>query len=286
MLKLQVKNLKFSIDKKDILKDISFDIPKGSFVGIIGPNGSGKSTILKNIYRLYKPDSGRLILDNKDLSTMKDKECAKEIAVLAQESNSQFDFTVEQIVKMGRYPYKSVFEDYSKKDIEMVNNMLKRVGLDDYSNRSFSKLSGGEKQRTLIARALVQDTDFLILDEPTNHLDIGYQIQLMDLVKSLNITTLSAIHDMNIASMYCDYLIVMKDGKIRKYGSVEEVITSDMLKEIFGVNAYVGINPINNKLQVSFMHSHQHINGVGHGHVHEDGFTGEHEHFHQHSYQV
>ena len=286
MLKLQVKNLKFSIDKKDILKDISFDIPKGSFVGIIGPNGSGKSTILKNIYRLYKPDSGRLILDNKDLSTMKDKECAKEIAVLAQESNSQFDFTVEQIVKMGRYPYKSVFEDYSKKDIEMVNNMLKRVGLDDYSNRSFSKLSGGEKQRTLIARALVQDTDFLILDEPTNHLDIGYQIQLMDLVKSLNITTLSAIHDMNIASMYCDYLIVMKDGKIRKCGKVEEVITSDMLKEIFGVNAYVGINPINNKLQVSFMHSHQHINGVGHGHVHEDGFTGEHEHFHQHSYQV
>lgn len=286
MLKLQVKNLKFSIDKKDILKDISFDIPKGSFVGIIGPNGSGKSTILKNIYRLYKPDSGKLILDNKDLSTMKDKDCAKEIAVLAQESNSQFDFTVEQIVKMGRYPYKSVFEDYSKKDIDMVNNMLKRVGLDDYSNRSFSKLSGGEKQRTLIARALVQDTDFLILDEPTNHLDIGYQIQLMDLVKSLNITTLSAIHDMNIASMYCDYLIVMKDGKIRKCGKVEEVITSDMLKEIFGVNAYVGVNPINNKLQVSFMHSHQHINGVGHGHVHEDGFTGEHEHFHQHSYQV
>ncbi|MDU1540679.1 MAG: ABC transporter ATP-binding protein [Paeniclostridium sordellii] len=286
MIKLQVKNLNFSIDKKDILKDISFDIPKGSFVGIIGPNGSGKSTILKNIYRLYKPDSGRLILDNKDLSTMKDKECAKEIAVLAQESNSQFDFTVEQIVKMGRYPYKSVFEGYSKKDIDMVNDMLKRVGLDDYSNRSFSKLSGGEKQRTLIARALVQDTDFLILDEPTNHLDIGYQIQLMDLVKGLNITTLSAIHDMNIASMYCDYLIVMKDGKIRKCGKVEEVITSDMLKEIFGVNAYVGINPINNKLQVSFMHSHHHINGVGHDHVHEDGFTGEHEHFHQHSYQV
>lgn len=286
MLKLQVKNLKFSIDKKDILKDISFDIPKGSFVGIIGPNGSGKSTILKNIYRLYKPDSGKLILNNKDLSTMKDKDCAKEIAVLAQESNSQFDFTVEQIVKMGRYPYKSVFEDYSKKDIDMVNNMLKRVGLDNYSDRSFSKLSGGEKQRTLIARALVQDTDFLILDEPTNHLDIGYQIQLMDLVKSLNITTLSAIHDMNIASMYCDYLIVMKDGKIRKCGKVEEVITEDMLKEIFGVNAYVGVNPINNKLQVSFMHSHYHINGVGHDHIHEDGFTGEHEHFHQHSYQV
>lgn len=283
MFKLQVKNLEFSIDKKEILKDISFEIPKGSFVGIIGPNGSGKSTILKNIYRLYKPDSGQILLDNKNLLNMKDKDCAKEIAVLAQESNSQFDFTVEQIVKMGRYPYKSVFEDYSKKDLDMVTDMLKRVGLEDYVGRSFSKLSGGEKQRTLIARALVQDTEFLILDEPTNHLDIGYQIQLMDLVKSLNITTLSAIHDMNMASMYCDYLIVMKDGKIKNCGSVKEVITEEMLKEIFGVNAYIGVNPMNNKLQVSFMHSHSHINGIGHDHIHEDGFTGEHEHFHKHA---
>ena len=278
MHKIQVKNLRFSIDNKEILKDISFDIPKGSFVGIIGPNGSGKSTLLKNIYRLYKPSSGKIILDNKDLSKMKDKECAKEIAVLAQESNSQFDFTVDQIVKMGRYPYKSVIEDYSKDDLKMVLEMLKKVGLDDYSYRSFSNLSGGEKQRALIARALVQNTDFLILDEPTNHLDIGYQIQLMDLVKSMNITTLSAIHDMNIASMYCDYLIVMKDGQIKKFGNVEEVITSETLKEIFGVNAYVGKNPINQKLQVSFMHTHEHINGVGDNHIHEDGFTGLHSH--------
>lgn len=278
MHKIQVKNLKFSIDNKEILKDISFDVPKGSFVGIIGPNGSGKSTLLKNIYRLYKPSSGKIILDNKDLFTMKDKECAKEIAVLAQESNSQFDFTVEQIVKMGRYPYKSVFEDYSKDDLKMVSEMLKKVGLDDYSHRSFSNLSGGEKQRALIARALVQNTDFLILDEPTNHLDIGYQIQLMDLVKSMKITTLSAIHDMNIASMYCDYLIVMKNGKIKKFGNVEEVITAQTLKEIFGVNAYVGKNPINKKLQVSFMHTHEHINGVGNNHIHEDGFTGLHSH--------
>ena len=278
MQKIQVKNLRFSIDNKEILKDISFDVPKGSFVGIIGPNGSGKSTLLKNIYRLYKPSSGKIILDNKDLFTMKDKECAKEIAVLAQESNSQFDFTVEQIVKMGRYPYKSVFEDYSKDDLKMVSEMLKKVGLDDYSHRSFSNLSGGEKQRALIARALVQNTDFLILDEPTNHLDIGYQIQLMDLVKSMKITILSAIHDMNIASMYCDYLIVMKDGKIKKFGNVEEVITAQTLKEIFGVNAYVGKNPINKKLQVSFMHTHEHINGVGNNHIHEDGFTGLHSH--------
>jgi iron complex transport system ATP-binding protein len=285
MKKLQVENLRFSIDKKEILKGISFDVPKGSFIGVIGPNGCGKSTLLKNIYRLHKPSSGSIILDDKELSKMKDKECAKEIAVLAQEGSSQFDFTVEQIVKMGRYPYKSMFEDYSKNDLKMVKDMLKKVGLDDYSGRSFSKLSGGEKQRTLIARALVQNTDFLILDEPTNHLDIGYQIQLMDLVKSLNITTLSAIHDMNIASMYCDYIVVMKKGQVIKFGTVEEVITSEMLKEVFGVNAYVGVNPINKKLQVSFMHTHEHINGVGHDHIHEDGFSGEHVHYHEHALQ-
>ena len=253
MLKLQVKNLRFSIDKEEILKDVSFEIKKGSFVGIIGPNGSGKSTLLKNIYRLYKPSSGSIILDHKALDQMKDKECAKKIAVLAQEGSTHFDFTVEQIVKMGRYPYKTIFEDYSKDDLQMVQDMLKKVGLEKNRQRSFSGLSGGEKQRTLIARALVQNTDFLILDEPTNHLDIGYQIQLMDLVKTLDITIVSAIHDINLAAMYCDYLIVMKDGEIVKVGAVEEVITPCLLKEIFGVNAYVGVNPINKKLQVSFM---------------------------------
>jgi iron complex transport system ATP-binding protein len=278
MFKVQVKDLRFTIDKKEILKDISFEVKKGSFVGIIGPNGSGKSTLLKNIYRLYKPSSGSILLDNKELSKMKDKDCAKEIAVLAQESNTHFDFTVKQIVKMGRYPYKSVFEDYSKDDLKMVKEMLKKVGLESYSDRNFSELSGGEKQRTLIARALVQNTDFLVLDEPTNHLDIGYQIQLMDLVKSLNITTLAAIHDMNLAAMYCDYLIVMKDGKIKEVGTVEEIINSEMLKDVFGVNAYVGVNPINKKLQVSFMHTHEHIKGIGTDHVHEDGFTGVHTH--------
>lgn len=278
MFKVQVKNLRFSIDKKEILKDISFDIPKGSFVGVIGPNGSGKSTLLKNIYRLYKPSSGSILLDNKELAKMKDKDCAKEIAVLAQESNTHFDFTVEQIVKMGRYPYKSVFEDYSKDDLQMVKDMLQKVGLESYSERNFSEVSGGEKQRTLIARALVQNTNFLVLDEPTNHLDIGYQIQLMDLVKSLNITTLSAIHDINLASMYCDYLIVMKDGKIIRFGTVDEVINSEMLKDVFGVNAYVGVNPVNKKLQVSFMHTHEHIKELGIDHIHEDGFTGVHTH--------
>lgn len=259
MIKLQVKNLRFGIGKQEILKDISFEVNEGSFIGIIGPNGSGKSTLLKNIYRLHQPDGGSILFNQKPFHKMKNKECAREIAVLAQEAQTHFEFTVEQIVKMGRYPYKSVFKDYSKEDIEMVEHMLVKVGLQEYRHRLFSELSGGEKQRALIARALVQDTQFLVLDEPTNHLDIGYQIQLMDLVKSLQITTVAAIHDINLAAMYCDYLIVMKDGEIAKMGTVPEVITDSMLKEIFGVNAYVGINPMNQKLQIAFMRGYEQV---------------------------
>ena len=258
-MKLQVKNLKFGIGKQEILKDISFEVPEGTFVGIIGPNGSGKSTLLKNIYRLHQPDDGSILFNQKPLHKMKNKECAKEIAVLAQETQTQFEFTVEQIVKMGRYPYKSVFEDYSKEDIEMVEQILVKVGLQAYRHRLFSELSGGEKQRTLIARALVQNTQFLVLDEPTNHLDIGYQIQLMDLVKNLQITTIAAIHDLNLATMYCDYLIVMKDGEIINMGKIEEVITTDMIKTVFGVNAYIGINPMNQRLQIAFMRGYESV---------------------------
>ena len=217
MLKVQVKNLKFSIDKKEILNDISFDVPKGAFIGIIGPNGSGKSTLLKNIYRLYKPSSGNILLDNKELSKMKDKDCAKEIAVLAQESNSQFDFTVEQIVKMGRYPYKSMFEDYSKKDLQMVRDMLKKVGLDGYSDRSFSNLSGGEKQRTLIARALVQNTDFLILDEPTNHLDIYSREILMDALEDYPGTILVVSHDRNFLDTVVNKIYELKTDGVETF---------------------------------------------------------------------
>ncbi|WP_084764248.1 ABC transporter ATP-binding protein [Clostridium massiliamazoniense] len=252
-IKIKVENLEFFIENKRILNNISMEIPRGSFVGIIGPNGSGKSTLLKNIYRVYKPTSGKIYVDNKELLTMSSKQCAREIGVLAQESSTQFDFTVEDIVKMGRYPYKSIFEDYSKEDLDITSKMIERVGLSEHKYRNFNTLSGGEKQRTLIARILVQNAEFLILDEPTNHLDIGYQIQVMDIVKTLNITTLSAIHDMNIALMYCDYIIAMKDGEVVANGKCEEIITEELLKYLFGVNCYIGVNPITNKKHIFYM---------------------------------
>ncbi len=252
-MKLKIEGLEYKIGKQKILKGIDLEIPKGKFIGIIGPNGSGKSTLLKNIYRVYKPNKGKIYIDSKEINEMKSKEIAKELAILAQESSTQFDFTVEDVVKMGRYPYKSMFEDYSKEDIKLVDEMIKRVGLEKYKDRNFNTLSGGEKQRAFIARALVQDTDFIILDEPTNHLDITYQIQLMDIIKDLNVTVFAALHDMNISAMYCDYIIVMKQGEILKSGTVDEIFTSETIKEVFGVDSYISENPVNGRKQIFYI---------------------------------
>lgn len=275
---LTVKNLEFSLGKKKILNGVSFEVPKGKFVGIIGPNGAGKSTLLKNIYGVHEFSKGEVFLNGQSIKKMSRKERAQKIAALSQEEDHQFDFSVEKIVEMGRYPYKKFFEEYSDEDKMIVHEMLHKTGMADYSHRDFNTLSGGEKQRVLISRALAQKTDFLILDEPTNHLDIGYQLQIIDLIKHLGITVLAALHDLNIAAIFCDYIFVMKDGKTAGEGTPEEVLVPELLKDIFGIECYVGKNPINSKVQISYMTSHHHVDGIGSDHYHADGFTGIHTH--------
>lgn len=275
---LTVKNLKFTMENKEILKDVSFKVPKGKFVGIIGPNGAGKSTLLKNIYGVHQFSQGDILLEGKSLKKMNGKERAQKIAALSQEEEHQFDFSVEKIVEMGRYPYKKFFEDYSQKDRDIVHEMLHKTGMEDYSKRNFNTLSGGEKQRVLISRALAQKTNFLILDEPTNHLDIGSQLQIIDIIKHQNITVLAALHDLNIAAIFCDYIFVMKNGKIIEEGTPEEVLTEKLLRDVFGIECYVGKNPVNQKVQISYMTSHFHVHGIGENHCHDDGFTGIHTH--------
>lgn len=239
MKKLEVKNLRFDIGQTRILKDISFEVEENTFVGVIGPNGSGKSTMLKSIYGVNKPSGGNILFEGQDLLKMPSKDRAKKIAVLAQESGGQFDFSVQQVVEMGRYPHKNALENYSKYDLEIVDRVLKEMKLEDYRERSFNTLSGGEKQRVLIARLLVQESKFIILDEPTNHLDIGHQIDIMNVIKKMGVTVLSAIHDMNMAAIYCDKLVFMRKGEVVAQGSVEETLTSEILKELFNVNAEI-----------------------------------------------
>ena len=250
---IDVKNLNFSIENKKILENIYIKVNQGQFIGVIGANGSGKSTLLKNVYRFLKYDSGDIKLKNIDLYSYSSKNLAKEMAVLAQKQNMNFDFSVEEIVEMGRYAYKhSIFETDENKNSKFIENALNAVGMYEMRNRSFLSLSGGEMQRVLIARALAQNTEILILDEPTNHLDIKYQIQIMELVKETKKTILAVIHDMNIASSYCNYIYALKDGKICFEGSPEKIFTKENIKNIFDVEADVLIHPKNKKPLIVF----------------------------------
>ncbi|MGL4913554.1 MAG: ABC transporter ATP-binding protein [Romboutsia sp.] len=238
-MNIKTEEIKVKIGKKDILKGINIDVNNKEFIGIIGPNGSGKSTFLKCLYRNLKPSSGVISLDDVDMMTMPIKETAKRIGVLSQHTYYDFDFSVQDIVLMGRSPHKKMLEQDSKKDYEIVNEALRKVSMLEFKDRNFNTLSGGEQQRIILARALAQETKCLILDEPTNHLDIKYQLQLMNIVKNLNIEVIAAIHDLNIALMYCDKIYVLKDGEIVAYGPPKEILTFDLIKDVYEVDSII-----------------------------------------------
>ncbi len=250
---LEVHKLSFSYGSNPIIQDISFRVNKGEFIGIIGPNGSGKSTVLKNIYRGLTPNSGNIYIDNIDVHKMKHKDSAKKMAVVSQEIDLHFDFSVEEIVAMGRSPYKSFFEVDNDKDKEIIFEALSLLGIEKLSKRSFLSLSGGERQRVIIARAIVQQASLFILDEATSHLDISYQLQTFEALKDIGQTVVSAVHDLNLASMYCDRLIVLKDGKILLSGTPEEVLTSENIYNVFKVNTYIEKNKITNKVGITYL---------------------------------
>ena len=238
-MNIDVKDIQAVLGGSHILKGAGLQAKAGEFVGIIGPNGSGKSTLLKCIYRVLKPDGGAVLVDGEDLLKMSYKKSAKRIAVVAQHNYYNFEFSVREVVLMGRSPHKRSMERDNAEDFRMVAEALEKVDMSEFANRSFSTLSGGEQQRVILARALAQDTPCLILDEPTNHLDIKYQLQLMDIVKGLGRTVISAVHDLNIAAMYCTRLYVMKGGRIVAEGTPEEVLTAEMIRSVYEVEARV-----------------------------------------------
>lgn len=253
---IQTNNIVYSIDNVNILEGISLHVPKGSRVGILGPNGSGKSTLLKCIYRVLKPSGGAVLLDGRELSCIPPKESAKTLAVVAQHNASNFDFTVEEVVLMGRFPYKKAIERDSEQDFSIVKEALQKVGLEGFSRRNFLTLSGGEQQRVILARALAQQTPCLILDEPTNHLDIKYQLQLMDLVHTLDQTVFMALHDLNLAAMYCDWLYVVKKGRIVGKGTPRKLLTPEFIREVYEVDAEV-MESASGQLNILYHPSHR-----------------------------
>ena len=238
-MQAETKDLKAVLNGNPILKGVSLRVEDRQLVGIIGPNGSGKSTLLKCIYRVLQPTDGAIYLDGKSLAEYSYRESALKVAVVAQHNYYNFDFSVRDVVLMGRSPHKKTLERDNAEDYRIVEESLSEVGMLPFAERSFSTLSGGEQQRVILARALAQQTPCLILDEPTNHLDIKYQLQLMDLVRGLDRTVITAVHDLNIAAMYCDWLYAVKDGRVVGQGTPRELLTPEFIHQVYEVEAEV-----------------------------------------------
>lgn len=236
---LQVKDLSYEIKKQIILQDVSLEVREGEFVGIIGPNGSGKSTLLKNIYKVLRPGSGSILLKEENLLTMSNRRMANHISVVAQESGANFDFTVEEVVQMGRYSKKSLLETANEEDKGIVKQALMRTGMEAFKDRSFLTLSGGEKQRVLIARSFAQETEMIILDEPTNHLDAGSQMKILTLLKNSGKTVLAALHDLALAGRFCDRIYVLQKGRVDCSGTPSAVISDELIRRLYETEANV-----------------------------------------------
>ena len=240
-----INNLSFRISERQILEKINMSVGKSSLTGLIGPNGSGKTTLLKHIYRALRPQKNTVYINGADITELSYKQSARDISVLRQEHGSDFPYTIIDMVLMGRSPYHRLFEGDSADDRQMAMEALTRVGMAEFAERGFSELSGGEKQRVLIARALTQGADILLLDEPTNHLDVYYQWKLMELIKGLGKTVLAVFHELNLACAFCDYIYVLKDGYITDSGRPADVCTREMLKKVFNVKADVSVDEDN-----------------------------------------
>ncbi len=252
-MRLELRQVSCSREEKRIIQDVSIEVRPRQFVGLIGPNGSGKTSLLKTIYRVLKPDSGRIDINGEDVWQLKPREVAQSMAVVVQESETEFDFTVHEMVMMGRLPFKKTFETESEQDLMITEEALRRVDLLQIACRRFLSLSGGEKQRVLIARALAQQPRLLLMDEPTNHLDIYHQLEILDLIKQLKITALVALHDLNLAALYCDHIYVLKEGKMVCGGDPQAILTPRLIEKVYGVDAEV--RPLRNtgKLRITFL---------------------------------
>ncbi|MFA5330781.1 MAG: ABC transporter ATP-binding protein [Methanoregula sp.] len=246
---IELSGLDVNYGARKVLDAITFSVDKGRFVGIIGPNGSGKTTLLKAMSRVLEPSAGIIRLDNIPLDRIKSRDLARLLAVVPQETGTGFDFTVRDVVMMGRYPYTGRFSKDTEEDVSICKNAMDLTGISHLANRPVSEISGGELQRTIIARALAQQPRHLLLDEATSHLDISHQIDILTTIRGLSdrIAVVGVFHDLNLAANFCDEIIVIKNGKIDCAGTPERVITPETLSRVFDLDAAVSIHPVTGK---------------------------------------
>lgn len=251
MARLLTDHLHIGYGEQLIVEDLSVEIPDQKITTIIGSNGCGKSTLLKAITRIISQQSGAVLLDGKNISKQNTKELAKKMAILPQNPESASGLTVGELVSYGRFPYQKGFGRLLKKDYEVIDWALEVTGTAEFKYRSVDELSGGQRQRVWIAMALAQETDIIFLDEPTTYLDMAHQLEVLELLQQLNReqnrTIVMVLHDLNQAARFADYLIAMKDGKVIQAGNCHEVISTDVLAKVFGIDAVIGRDPRTNK---------------------------------------
>ncbi len=254
MVILNVNGVECRYGSIKVLTDVNLEVNAGDFVGLLGPNGSGKTTLLKSISRVLKPHGGAIYLDKSDIYTLKPVEVAKQMAVVPQETSVGFNFSVMDVVLMGRNPHMGRFQMESAKDVEIARHAMELTNSWVLAHRPINELSGGERQRVIIARALAQEPNILLLDEPMTHLDIVNQLEIMDLVKSLcqknGLMVIAVIHDLNLAARYCNRALLLKDNKVFAAGDIEEVLSSENIKSVFQVDAIVRKNLVTSSLYV------------------------------------
>ncbi len=243
--------------KETVLKDISFNIKRGEFLGIIGPNGSGKSTLLRLMSRALYPQKGKILFENKDITKMRLKELCQKIAFVPQETLISFSFSVWEIVLMGRTPHLKRLQLETRRDFTIAQNSLSSTDSLQLKEKGIDQLSAGERQRVIIAKALAQEPILLFLDEPTSHLDIGHQIQILDLLKRLNrkthLTIVMVMHDLNLASEYCSRLLLISEGRVFEDGAPDEVLTYQNIETVYKTIVVVNKNPISSKPHVTLV---------------------------------
>lgn len=256
---LEVEDLKFGYGKKLVLDEVSFNVKKGEFISIIGPNGSGKSTLLKTLNNIYNPWKGKIIIKGRSIKELKKKELARVMALVLQDNNIDYEFTVEEIILMGRHPHKGRFEKENKNDYKIIEESLEMTNTTYLRNRIITEISGGEKQRVMIAKALAQRPEIILLDEPTSHLDINHQIEILKLLKDLNkekgTTIILVIHDINLGIRYSDKVIMLNEGKIIDIGNPEDVITKENIELSYNIKVEIEKNKYTDSLYITPLES-------------------------------
>ncbi|MGL4177316.1 MAG: ABC transporter ATP-binding protein [Dermatophilaceae bacterium] len=235
-MRVTIDGVTMRLDGRDVLRDAHLDVRPGEIVGVIGPNGSGKSSLLRTVYRALRPVTGSVVVGDAEVWTMSPRESARRTAAVVQESVGQFDLTVADVVAMGRNPHSGPFGATTEADLQVCHDALARTGMSAFEKRPFDTLSGGEKQRVQLARALAQQSQVLVLDEPTNHLDVRHQLDLLDLVREVGLTTLAALHDLTLAARWCDRVLVLNAGQVAATGIPDDVLTEDVVRDVFGVD--------------------------------------------------